>query len=280
MKRLLRSISCFAILTGIMVYANHPVFAEDVVPARGYDMFDLRAGGGWVFGADTEVTVIGKRGLGTAVDFDQTLGGDSSKGFFRLDGTWRWSQKNSLNFTWYQVNRSGSRVLNQQIDFGDKVFDVGAGVDSELDMGIYKMLYRYGVARTDQIDFDLGAGLYVANIKTALTATTSFGSTTVGTSQESVLTAPLPTVGMQVDCKLTPKLHFLVLTDLFYFKYNDWEGSMGDLQTGLEYRFARNWSIGAAYDRLNLNLSGPVDPGSFSVRNGWNSLYSYVAFHW
>ena len=54
-----------------------------------------------------------------------------------------------------------------------------------------------------------------------------------------------------------------------------------DLQIGLTYAISKHWTLGAAYDRFTINLEGPVNhTATFKVDNAWNSLYSYLSFHW
>jgi opacity protein-like surface antigen len=266
------------VLLGIL---TKPSFsrAEDTA-TRDYDRFDIRFGAGWVFGAHTDATLLGSRGVGTAIDFDKTLGGDRTDSLYRVEGTWRWAKRQSLNYSWYDVNRTGLRSIAADIDYGDQTFPAGASIASELNINLHRLMYRYGLARTDQVDFDLGAGLYYAKIKTSLTAQTTIGSVAAGTNKTAEIGAPLPTVGALVKCKLNSRWNVLMSADWFYFKVNNWEGDMSDIQFGVEYSLARNWTLGAAYDRFAMGLSGPTGPGDFSVTNSWNSLFSYVSFHW
>src|SRR4051812_32508355 len=134
--------SRIAALGTLLLMAGVPVHAEDT--ARDYDRFDIRFGGGWVFGANTDVTLLGARGVGTVIDFDKTLAGDRSDTFYKTEGTWRMAEKHSLNFSWYDVTRKGRRVLNQDVDFGDQTFTAGADISSKLDISLYRLLYRYG----------------------------------------------------------------------------------------------------------------------------------------
>src|SRR5436190_7435996 len=123
--------------------------AEEPAAERDYDRFDLRVGGGWVFGADTTVSLIGSRGVGAVIDYDKTLDGKTSNSLFRVDGTWNINKHHSLNYTWYDVNRTGLRTLDRDIQFGDTDFPIGASIDSQLDIKLSRFLYRYGLARTD-----------------------------------------------------------------------------------------------------------------------------------
>jgi len=266
-------------MTGLLLM---PVWAHaDDAPARDYDRFDLRVGGGWVFGADTTVSLIGQSGAGTVIDFDKTLSGETSNSLFRVDGSWNWSKRHGLAYSWYDVNRTGRRIIDEDIDFGDQVFPVGADISSQLDIKLNRLAYRYGLVRSEEVNLDLGGGIYYANIGMTLTANGNVGSVADGTSKAASLKAPMPTAGLNLECKLAKRLFGTFAADFFYFSYNDWQGSLTDVQIGLAYKIARNWTLGAAYDRFVIGLDGPSGNDThFKVDNAWNSLYSYLSFHW
>ncbi len=251
-------------------------------PARDYDRFDIRVGGGWIFGADTTASLVGPRGLGTVIDYKNTLDGDTTHSTYRFDGTWRMSKKHSLTYSWYDLNRTGERVIDKQIQFGDdQTYDIGAKVNSQLDIKLHRLLYRYSLYRNEDMSFDFGGGLYYGKINMTLTAE-GYAGPNSGLAVRSVsLGAPLPTAGVNAECKLTQRIGTFFSADWFYFKVNDWEGAQSDIMIGLTYKLAKNWSLGAGYDRFTLNLQGPVNHDStFRVDNSWNSLFSYLSFHW
>lgn len=251
-------------------------------PERDYDRFDLRFGGGWVFGADTTVALIGPRGLGSTIDYKDTLDGDTSNSTYRFDGTWRMAEKHSLTYSWYDVNRTGVRTLNKELQIGDdQTYAIGAQVNSQLDIKLNRLLYRYSLVRNKDISFEIGGGLYYGKIDMTLTAL-GFAGPNSGTAIKAVsLGAPLPTFGVNIESKISPRWGTFISADWFYFKVNDWEGAQSDIMLGLTYKIAKNWTLGAGYDRFTLNLQGPVDHDStFKVDNAWNSLFSYLSFHW
>ena len=255
--------------------------AEEAAP-RDYDRFDLRFGGGWVFGADTTVALIGPKGLGSVIDYKDTLDGQTTNGTYRFDGTWRMAKNHSLTYSWYDVNRTGDRVINQQLQIGDdQTYDIGANVHSQLDIKLNRLLYRYSLFRNDDINFDVGGGIYYGKISMTLTADGYAGPNSGVATKAVSLGAPLPTFGVASDCKLSEHWGTFFSADWFYFKVNDWEGSQSDVMMGLTYKIARNWTLGAGYDRFTLDLKGPVNHDStFKVDNAWNSLFSYLSFHW
>jgi hypothetical protein len=248
--------------------------------ALDYDRFDLRFGGGWVFGADTTVSLIGARGVGTTIDYKNTLDGDTSNATYRFDGTWRWNKKNSLTYSYYDVNRTGSRVIDQDINFGDQTYSVGAKVDSQLDIRLHRLLYRYSLVSNDQIHFDAGGGFYYGKINMTATAD-GFAGPNSGIATNSVtIQAPMPTVGVNMECMLSQRFGAFFSADWFYFAYNDWEGAQTDIMVGATYKIARNWTLGAGFDRFAIDLQGPVqNSATFKIANAWNSLFSYLSFH-
>ncbi len=260
-----------------------------VASARDYDRFDIRLGGGWVFGANTTASLSRPSGFGTVVDYDETLNGETSNSTFRFDGIWHINRKHGLSYTWYDVNRTGVRRIDRSIDFGDQTYGAGAQLDTQIDIRLNRLLYRYSMVKTDQINFDIGGGIYYGKIKMTVTAdgtitrTAADGSQTTTTgiaSQSTTLAAPLPTAGINVECKLSPRWGTFFSADWFYFAYGDWEGAQSDLNIGLTYKLAKRWTLGVGYDRFTLDLKGPAGDNTFKITNAWNSLFSYLSFHW
>jgi hypothetical protein len=87
----------------------------------------IRGGWAYVFGATANSAVAGPvLGLGTSVDFTNTLGGDTSTDAFRVETLYRFNDRHAVGFSWYRIGLSGDKVLNQQIQVGDDVVGAGA----------------------------------------------------------------------------------------------------------------------------------------------------------
>jgi hypothetical protein len=89
---------------------------------------------------------------------------------------------------------------------------------------------------------------------------------------------PLPSVGVLANYQISPKLSTQIRTDFFYLKIGNFEGSMMEFYSSIEYRLFKPFALGAAYDRLVVN-AGTNSSNGFSADMNWNLLYLYGSFY-
>jgi hypothetical protein len=245
---------------------------EELLP----DRFMLRLGGYHAQNADT-IMRLDANGLpvGTFIDFHETLGGDKSATVFRLDGLYRFNDKNGLGFSWYSLNFTGSRVLSQDITWGDQTIPINSKVDSEINFDVYKLNYQYSVYHNDKVELGASIGLHI--MKTFAGITTS----SISQSQNNeAITAPLPVLGLFADYKFTPRFSVFYNYEWFFINYQDKvKGGLQDFLFGLEYRVFRNVALGFAYNRFALSIEAKGDTTTLHLDTNWNGGMLYGALY-
>jgi hypothetical protein len=99
-----------------------------------------------------------------------------------------------------------------------------------------------------------------------------------GTS--SSFTVPLPTIGLFFNYNITPRLQSQVRFDWFYLETAQFKASITEMYLGLEYRLFKHFSLGAAFDRFQVDADiNPKKGGGFSFGNDWNSVFFYGALY-
>jgi len=272
---------CLAVLTlGILCTAPSTSYAEETPPSEMKDKLMLRGGWAYVFGATANVQVGGPvLGVGTSVDFTNTLGGDSSTDAFRVDGLYRFNDRHAVGFSWYRVGLSGEKSLNQDILINDQTIGAGATTQTGLSFNTYRLLYNYSFYRNDKVELGLSPGLYVMKTNFNFAGQGSINGTAgSGTVVNEQITLPLPSIGFIANYNITPKLQAQTRFDFFYLSIGQYTGSMFEFYAGLEYRLHQHFAIGAAYDRLTAALNGSGDQG-FNVDFGYNLAYVYATIY-
>ena len=278
------------LLTGVMLLllAPSPGWGEEAATEELPNRFMVRGGYGLVFNADTIFRFNGASGVGSTVDFARTLGGERSDSLWRIDSQYRFNDRHSLNFSYYDVGRNGSRVLNENITVGDTTYAAGGTIQSELDIKLYRLFYNYSFYHNDKVEIGLSGGLYLANLKTFLAGNlvcsggpSCAGGTTIASRAESdKLTVPLPSVGVLMNYNITPRLQAQLRFDWFYFETDSFKGSMNEVYAGLEYRLLKNFGIGGAFNRLGIDVDyKPEKESGWGVRNTWATAFFYGALY-
>lgn len=266
---------------GILCAVPSMSSAEETTPPEKTDnKLMLRGGWAYVFGATANVAVGGPvLGIGTTVDFTNTLGGDTSTDAFRVDGLYRFNDRHAVGFSWYRVGLSGEKSLNQDILINDQTIGAGATTQTGLSFNTYRLLYNYSFYRNDKVELGLSPGLYVMKTNFNFAGQGSINGTAgSGTVINEQVTLPLPSIGFLANYNITPKLQAQTRFDFFYLSIGQYTGSMFEFYAGLEYRLHQHFAMGAAYDRLTAGLSGSGNQG-FSVDFGYNLAYIYATIY-
>ena len=84
---------------------------------------------------DTKISLDGDNGrVGTLIDMEHLLGMDDNATTPIVDILWRINGKHRLGFSYFNLDRDGTRNLSRSINFGDQTYTVDTDVRSSLDI--------------------------------------------------------------------------------------------------------------------------------------------------
>ncbi len=270
---LLAAISLAAGLPGVVLaHDEDGARARLLLPER----FMIRAGGFAVRDVETRLRLDSTQApVGSFVDFDRTLGGDTSATVGRVDSYYRFATHHRLDVGWYQLDLKGRRTINEQIDFGDQTFPISADIRSELRLSVLKAAYTYSFYRNEDVELGVSAGLHAIGIDASLSEVT-----TGSRSESKSVTAPLPILGVMLNYRLGEKWTSMVKMENFFVNINDqFQGSLTDILLGVEYRLFKPFALGLAYNRFALNAEGTGDNARLTIDHSWYGLLGYAALY-
>lgn len=248
------------------------------------DRFMIRGGWNYVFNADTSFSVNGSAGLGTTVDFAKTMSGNREDHLWRIDAQYRFNPRHSVGFSYYDVRRKGNRTLDADIVINDITYKATGTIASEIDIGLYRFLYNYSFHHDEKVELAAQIGLYFADLSlkfaSNLTCSGASACAPVSGGAKTSLVAPLPTLGFLVNYHFTPKLKGQANFNWFYVEAGDYKGAMSEMYMGLEYRLFKNFGVGAAYNRLAIDIKhNPQSDSGWRVENDWNTMYVFGSLY-
>jgi len=271
-KHAKRTTITVTILIAVMTVCS-PAWAEE---ERLPDRFMLRLGGYQIRDADTIVRLEENNQPGGAyIDFNETLGGETSATVFRLDGLYRFNERHGIGLGSYALKFTGSKVLDKEIDWAGRIYPANTKVDSEIKFGIYKLDYQYSLFHNDKAELGASFGFNIMKISTSVVAQG------INQSGSRSVSAPLPVWGLFADYKFTPRLSAYYNYQFFFVNFQDKnKGAIQDFLFGLEYRLFRNIALGAAYNRFGMQLEAKGDKATLNLDTNWNGgmLYGAVYF--
>ena len=109
-------------------------------------------------------------GTGTDIDFESDLGLKDTDTLFTVFMAARISKRWRGEFEWFQLNRKKRTVIDEQIKWGDEVFDIGADIKSEFNLDLYRIGLNYSIVRKPRTVAGIGFGAHVTRFDAKLKA--------------------------------------------------------------------------------------------------------------
>jgi hypothetical protein len=245
------------------------------------DKFRLAIGGYALARYDSDISLTDPDlGAGISISPQDTLGIDIENTVLRIEGYYRYHPKHALTFSWYSINSTGSKIIEEEFDWEDNdgntvTVPVGAQVFSILDYEIFKLGYLWSFHHTDKIELGVGAGRHITQLSMDLDAS----STTPPSQslQDAKTTVPLPVFSLVLKYNVTPKFHWYLKSEAFLLKYDNWTGSYRDTTLGMEYRVWKNVALGAGLSSNSLEIEEDDPDHILKYNNNISGGLLYVA---
>lgn len=221
----------------------------------------------------TTANLHGPLGVGTTVSFEEELGLTDRKTMGAILARARLGERWRIEAEYFSLDRSGTQTISRTINWGGNAYPVGAVVTSEFNSDIYRLSVGYSFIKDPQKELGVALGLHVTDF------TTSLAAAGVGARSGDAL-APLPTIGLYGAYAFTPKWLLSGRVDYFSLKYDEYDGSLKNLSAGIDYRFTRNFGIGAGYRYVDYQLDATKASftGSVNYKFSGPMLYATGSF--
>ena len=261
-----------ALLAGPQVARAQPTAASDD------DRFMLTLGAFVVRRTDVRARVdrvVGPVGIGTTVDWQSDLGGETRMTVPRVDGMFRFNPKHRVDFSWYDIERRGRRVLQREIEFGETTYQVGTEISSRFDTETTKLAYTYSFYRVPEIEVALSFGLHITRFDIGLEASD------IGVVETVSTTAPLPVLGFRLDYALSPKWWVRSRYELFFLdSADDYQGSFVDFLLAVEHKTFRHLGFGIGFNRVATDIRASRDEFRGEIGSILNGFVFYAAMRY
>ena len=219
--------------------------------------------------------------VGAKINTKDQLGLENETAVFRLDGYYRFTDTQKIEFSYFGVNSDSNRELDTEIEIDGNVIPAGARFKSYFDMKIYKLNYAYSFYHNDKVELALTAGLHVTQIDVGYRAHIFVGN---HQSQDdpkgsTSITAPLPVVGFEGQYSIIPKKLFINYeANYFYLTIDDFAGAITSTSLKMEYRFYENYGLGVGYNINNIAVEKDDGKTKIDINNRLSGAVIYLSF--
>jgi hypothetical protein len=217
---------------------------------------------------------------GTVIRLEDELGLADRKGTpyvllgSRLGERWR------VEFEYYELNRSATRSIDRDIQWGDATFPASGQVNSTFDTSIYRLVFGYAFYRTPQAEAGGALGLHSTDFKMSLSGQgngpAGLGFQSEGRNQ----LVPLPTLGLYGTYMMSDQWMLRGRVDYLSLNYEQYNGSLVNVMAAVDWRFAQHWGAGLGYRYVDYKLESSKERfhGEVDYKFKGPTLYVEVAF--
>jgi hypothetical protein len=216
--------------------------------------FTLDLGAMYVTNATTQASKTTNGGVGGVVDFENVLGLEQETWVPFASARWRFAESFRLEAEYFSINRSATRVIGENIDWGGSPIVAGSQVDSKFDFTDVRLSAGWSFYKTRDKELGIALGLHVEDIRLDV-------STPNTSNTESDVVAPLPVLSAFGGFAMSDQWSVAVRFDAFKMSWDPYKGHLYDLGLDLVWNPWRNVGIGAGY--RSLQLSGSVNAAHY-----------------
>ncbi len=218
-----------------------------ITPAKAdEDRFSLTVSG---FRPSSDTTINAGAGdvLGRDIDFEDTFSPAREETRPRLDGMLRLGDRHRLIFSYYDLERSHSAVLEEEISFGGQTFAVDTEVTGRFDFTLATLSYEYALVETPTLTVGAQLGAHWAEARAGVRSDgepiAEVGTRASGGS---------PALGLRVLGTPGEQWRFGGYAQAFKADVSDIDARFTRAGVFAEYRFAKNIGVQVGYDWFNL----------------------------
>jgi len=223
-------------------------------------------------------------GLGASVNFEDIFNLPESKDTWRFEANWRLNKHQFIDFGYLELNRSGSRVLQSDVQWGDFTFQAGGKVTATFDTNFPYAAWRYAFLDLPQVRISGSAGIDYLSISSSLKADGSVVNPPASGSVDAKVSvsAPVPQFGLQLDWALTKRLAILMYVRQIYISnIAGITGGIGETAARLSWWYSKHAGISGGLDKESIDLKS-YESGDTRARFRYEvrgfSLYLNFAF--
>jgi len=212
-------------------------------------------------------------GVGGLIDFENALGIRTQKIVPDVAFRWRFSDRWRFEADYFQLNRSGNKVISQQIEWNGQTFPIGTEIQSRFNFSDIRTSVGYSFFKRKDKELGVSFGFHVASYDVGLQA--------AGSGDEAKrVTAPLPVLSAYGQFALTDEWSVGGRLDRFTMTYDRYNGNITSIGLDVNYQPFRHIGFGVAYRSLfiDLKVTGPEFAAEFNQSFQGPLLYMNASF--
>lgn len=245
------------------------------------DKFRLSLGA-FFANVDSTLSIRGSGELAdSGIDFEEEFGLNNDQS--RLSGTfyWRFGEKWSVAFQYFDQKSSSTAVLDEDIEWEDFILESGSNVSAGTFNEVYRLFFGRKFSTGDKHEFGAGLGVHWMEIGAFVAGEFILNGNSTGVRRESVsAAAPLPNIGAWYYYAWNKRWAAHARVDWLSANIDEYSGNLVNSAVGINFQASRHIALGLDYNYFNLDVD--VDSGTWigSADLERSGPFLYVTFDW
>jgi hypothetical protein len=216
-----------------------------------FDKFNVSAQFSWV-GLKTEIGLDSETlGTGTTLNFEDDLDLGSNKSIPTFAFEWQIARKHRLGVRWQDISRDSSSQALTEIQWGDEIIPIDAGIALAFDVTQYFIDYTYYPWVKEKWAAGFGLGIRWLDLKAQL----QWEEETIGEGGDSIdQAAPLPYIYFEYRRMFSENWRFIAGLGWLSLTIDNFSGGNYVGRASIEYLAGKRWSFGGAINLANANV--------------------------
>ena len=218
---------------------------------------------------------------GDDIDFDQTVGIDDSKSTAALSMRWNFGEKWSFWGQWWSTDTSGSKVLNEDVEWEDLVFKQGTNVGAGVKNTVVRAFFGRKFSLGPQHEFGAGLGIHWLEIDAFIEGQAFINDAESGFQRGSVSSgAPLPNIGGWYYFSPSSRWLLSARLDWLSASIGDYKGSLWNSAVGVNFQMFEHMGIGLSYNAFQLDVDVDKSDWRGKAKISYHGPFLAITANW
>jgi len=188
------------------------------------------------------------------INLEGTVGLRDREGLGIGEIGWQFGEKWAINAQYFQTSRNRQFVLENEIEWKDVIYEVGADVVAGTDASITRLYFSRKMLEDSHHDLRIGGGIHWMTFGAFVRGNVRLDDQTVEFQANAVsAAAPLPNLGAWYRYSPSDRWILSLRADWFSASFGDISGELINLLAGVNFRVFNNFGVAVNYQRLSLN---------------------------
>jgi len=198
---------------------------------------------------------------GTPVNGENVLGLPNRLRQGRVEFMFRLRERSKVRVDYFEADRTGSKVLANDVVYGNQTFAAGQRTRTSLDWRQFDITYGYSLVRNDRFEVGTGLGIYFLQVD-------AIGEVPAQKQRQEVTAGtPFPALPLDLTWRISSRWAATARGAYLKATLSGFRGWYADLHEDIQYRWNPNFAIGLGYAAIRTSLTrrGGSFPGAFAM---------------